>query len=365
MTVDIERFGRPGTPQVDLIRITNASGSNVALIPIGARLTEAFFPDRRGELADIVLGFDSVADYLENDTYAGSIAGRYANRITAGQFTLHGQRHQLELNEGRNHVHGGFDGLDRQTWDYTVDDRDNRVVFTHLSPDGHGGYPGALDIAVTYRLGDDNVLDIDMTAITTAPTVVNLVNHSYWNLAGHASGSVLDQTLRLNSSTYTPVNDDLLATGEIRSVMGTAFDFLAAHPIGLRMDDVPSTGGGGRTEPGASTGYDHNWVLDGPHSELHLAAIAVDPASGRRLTLFTTEPGVQVYTGGYLKNLPGKDNATYSAGAGFTLETQTFPCSPNIPHFPSAALKPGDRYAHTMRIALDVDDLEPPDLQAV
>lgn len=355
MTVEIGRFGRPGTPQVDLIRITNAAGSNVALIPIGARLVEALFADRQGTLADVVLGFDSVSDYLENDTYAGSIAGRYANRIAAGQFELHGQHHQLELNEGGNHVHGGFDGLDRQAWDYTVDEPGNRVTFTHLSPDGHGGYPGALDLAVTYRLGDDDVLDIDMTATTTGPTVLNLVHHAYWNLAGHASGSVLDQTLRLNASTYTPVDDDLLATGEIRSVAGTAFDFLSEHPIGLRIGDVPSTGGGGRIEAGAATGYDHNWVLDGPRSELHLAAVAVDPASGRRLTLSTTEAGVQVYTGGYLKDLAGKDGATYSAGAGFTLETQTFPCSPNIPYFPSAALEPGGRYAHAMRIAFDAD----------
>ena len=353
MTITIEKFGRSGTPQVDLIRMSNASGSHIALIPVGARLVEAHFPDRDGRLTDVVLGFDTVHDYLNNDTYAGSIAGRYANRIIDGRFRLGGEAFQLERNEGRNHIHGGSDGLDRQHWDFSVDEGKNLVAFTHRSPDGHAGYPGALDITVTYRLQDDDVLLIDMAAATSAPTVLNLVHHSYWNLAGHGSGSVLGQNLTINASTYTPVDDDLLATGEIRSVRGTAFDFMKAHPIGALIEDVPAVGGAGRLDPDAAAGYDHNWVLDGPRHEMHLAAVLTHPDSGRRLTLSTTEAGVQVYTGGYLKALPGKGGAVYDAAAGLTLETQTFPCSPNIAYFPSARLDPGQTYRHRMHLAFD------------
>ena len=190
MSITIEKFGRAGTPQVDRIRITNAAGSNIAVIPVGARLVEAHFPDHDGNLADIVVGFETIGEYLESDTYAGSTAGRYANRITDGRFTLSGRTVQLERNEGRNHIHGGFDGLDRQHWDWTTDEATDSVTFTHRSPDGHAGYPGKLDVSVTYRLQDDDVLLIDMSATTTATTVLNLVHHSYWNLAGHASGSV-------------------------------------------------------------------------------------------------------------------------------------------------------------------------------
>ena len=361
MTVTIEKFGRPGTPQVDLIRIRNAAGSHIGLIPVGARLVEAHFPDRDGNLADVVVGFDTIEDYLDNDTYAGSIAGRYANRITDGRFSLHGRSIELERNEGRNHIHGGIDGLDRQHWAYTADDDAGSVTFTHSSPDGHGGYPGTLDIAVTYRLGEDNVLLIDMMATTSKSTVLNLVHHSYWNLAGHASGTVLEQTLMINAQTYVPVDDELLATGEIRRVRETAFDFTYPHRIGDRITDVPAIGGAGRIEADAAGGYDHNWVLDGPRHELHLAAVATDPACGRRLTLSTTEPGVQMYTAGYMKNLTGKDGAVYNAGAGFTLETQTFPCTPNVAYFPSAALEPEETYRHMMLLAFDTfpDDREP------
>lgn len=353
--IAIEMFGSPGTPQVDLIRLTNRPGAHVALIPVGARLVEAHFPDRDGNLADVVLGFGTVDEYLGNDTYAGSIAGRYANRIAEASFTLHRKTYELERNEGSNHIHGGHDGLDRQRWQYELDEAGNAVTFRHRSPDGHGGYPGELTISVTYRLRDVNVLEIDMTATTTASTVLNLVHHSYWNLAGHSSGSVLDQLLQLDATNYTPVDDDLLATGEILSVTGTPFDFRTPTPFGARIADVPTTGGAGRIAADAPTGYDHNWVLSGRRGEPHPAAVVTDPASGRRLTLNTTEPGVQVYTAGYMNDLPGKDGAVYNAGAGFTLETQTFPCAPNIPWFPSATLEPGEEYRHSMRLSFDIE----------
>ncbi len=355
MPIQIQTFGAAGNPQTDLIRVTNATGSQIALIPLGARLVEAHFPDRDGTLDDIVVGFPTIKDYLENDTYAGSIAGRYANRITGGRFELEGRTYQLDVNEPPNHLHGGFDGLDRQTWAYAVDEPSNSVTFRHTSRDGHGGYPGNLDIEVTYRLQDDDVLRIDMAATTNALTVINLVHHSYWNLAGHASGSVMDQTLMINATTYLPVDDHLLPTGEIRLVEGTAFDFREPRRFGERIDQVPVTGSAGRLEAGAATGYDHNWVLNGPRGELHLAAVAHDRVSGRRMTLSTTEPGVQVYTAGYMRDLSGKDGAVYRAGAGFTLETQVFPCTPNIHYFPSARLAPGERYRHSMVIAFDVD----------
>lgn len=351
MTITIERFGPDATQQADRIRITNSRGSHIALTPVGARLIEVHVPDRKGRLDDIVLGFDSVEDYLASETYAGSIAGRYANRIAGAAFVLDGRPVHVEANEGRNHVHGGSDGLDRQLWHYEPDEQRNGVTFTHSSPDGHGGYPAAVDITVSYRLQDDDVLVIDMAATASAPTVLNLVNHAYWNLAGHASGSVLEQTLLVQGSTYVPVDDELLATGEIRSVHGTAFDFTTAHPIGDRIADVPTPAGKG---PGAaSTGYDHNWVVDGPRYELHPAVLAADPRSGRRLRLSTTEPGVQIYTGGYLDGLAGKDGAIYDAFAGFTLETQTFPGSPNIAWFPSARIDPDHPYRHRMVLEFD------------
>ena len=349
MTVTTERFGRPGAGQVDCLRITNRAGSHVALIPNGARLIEAHFPDRDGELADLVLGFDSAQEYLDSGTYAGSTAGRYANRIVGGRFVLDGRPVELEANEGRNHVHGGRDGLDRQVWQYTTDAAANSVTFTHHSPDGHAGYPGAVDLAVTYRLLDDaDVLEIELTGTTSAPTILNLVNHAYWNLAGHDSGSVLEQTLELDAPTYVPVDGELLASGEIRSVHGTAFDFTRARPIGEAIADVPGPGGRPST-----TGYDHNWVLDGPRYEVHPAALATDPASGRRLRLSTTEPGVQMYSGGYLRGVPGKQGATYDFGAGFTLETQTFPCAPNFAWFPTARVDPSAPYRHLMRFEFD------------
>lgn len=354
MTVERETFGRPGTEQTDRIRIRNANGSHIALIPVGARLVEVHVPDRSGDLADVVLGFDTVHDYLHNDTFAGSIAGRYANRITQARYEMDGHVVELEANEGRNHVHGGLDGLDRQHWAYQVEEPANSVTFTHRSPDGHGGYPGNLDISVTYRLADDDSVTIDMTATTDRATVLNLVNHSYWNLAGHASGSVLDHELVIDGPAITVVDDELCATGEIHAVSGTPFDFTTARRVGERIGDVPTTGGGGRIEAGTPGGYDHNWVLAGERGTMHRAAVLHDPGSGRQLTLSTTEAGVQVYTAGYMQNLPGKDGATYGFGAGVTFETQTFPCSPNVPWFPSARLDPGQTYRHTMQLQFGV-----------
>ena len=349
MKVFYESFGQPSSGGVtDLIRLTTGSGSQIALIPLGARLVEAHFPDREGALADLVLGFDSIHDYLELDTYAGSIAGRYANRIAGAAFEIEGETFTLEANEGRNHVHGGFDGLDRQLWSYEVDEAAGAVTFSHVSPAGHGGYPGELAIQVTYRLFEDDRLSIDMTATTSAATVINLVHHSYWNLAGHHSGSVLDQLLMLDAMSYTPVDQELLPTGELATVGGTPVDFRESHPISERIGALPAIGGAGRLEADAPGGYDHNWVLDGTRGDMHLAARMTDPVSGRQMTLTTTEAGVQMYTAGYMKELPGKGGARYDAGAGITLETQTFPCSPNIPAFPSAELRPGSRYEHSM-----------------
>lgn len=306
------------------------------LVTYGARLTELWVPDRDGTPADIVLGHDTLEQYRATTTYFGATAGRYANRIRQGRFRLIGEDHQLDINEGANHLHGGREGIDRKVW--TLADRSATwATLTLASPDGDMGYPGRLDMSATYELTPDQ-LRVTMAATTDRPTIVNLVHHSYFNLAGHASGDVLGHELRLPAPFITPVDDELLTTGEVRSVHGTPFDFTAPKPIGRDIAEVLN-----------GAGYDHNWCLDGAGEDLRLAAEVHEPTSGRRMTLHTGEPGVQVYTGGYLSpEVIGKGGIPYDRFAGFTLETQKFPGSPNHPHFPSATLLPGDTYRHAM-----------------
>ncbi len=323
-------------------RVTLSNGSVTArLITYGARLTELYVPDRNGTCADIVLGFDSLAEYEASDNFFGATCGRYANRIANGQITLDRTDYQLDRNEGANHLHGGRAGFDRKLWsigDLTAD----CVTFTAMSADGDMGYPGECHLRTTYRLTADNRLIITMEAETTRTTLMNMVNHSYFNLAGHGSGDVLGQTVHMASHHYTPVNDQLLTTGEIGPVTGTPFDFTSAKPIG-RDIDAPELGG---------TGYDHNWCLKtgGPVVEAH------DPASGRRLTLATTEPGLQFYTGGYLSGQTiGKEGKPLCKYAGFTLETQKYPGTPQHAHFPSSTLSPGQTYQHRMEFRFTAD----------
>lgn len=338
-------FGTLNGQPVEAVTLTNAAGLRAKLITFGARLTELWVPGRDGTMADIVLGFDTLAEYEATETYFGATCGRYGNRIRKGTFALDGEPVQLDCNEHGNHLHGGVAGFDRKTW-AIADLTPSRVVFTAVSEAGEMGFPGRANLRTSCELTDDNRLLIVMEADTDAPTVMNMVHHSYFNLAGQGSGDVLGQHLRLSSGFYTPVDDALLATGEVLTVTGTPFDFTIAKPIGQDIAALPSIGAEIFGEGG---GYDHNWCLANAGDALRDCAEAWDPVSGRKMTLSTTEPGVQFYTGGYLSSaIRGKAGAALCKYAGFTLETQKFPDSPNFAHFPHCRLNPGETYRQEM-----------------
>ncbi len=345
MSITSRNFGELDGKPVEAFRITNANGLSAELMTFGARLVSLYAPDRNGEFEDITLGFDDIADYVTTDTYFGASCGRYGNRIRAGQFELDGVTHSLVANEGANHLHGGLKGLDKYIWTAFPEDAANAVTFTHVSPDGDQGYPGEVVVKSRYQLSDDNRLTITMTGVTNKPTLLNMVNHAYWNAAGHGNGDLREQTLVVHADFYTPVDGELLATGEIIPVEGTPFDFRSEKPIGRDIDAVPNSGVGHLS----GGGYDHNWVLNGIGSGLRPVATLWDPKSGRGLSLRATEPGVQIYTGGYLSaDVVGKGNKPYRTYAGLTFETQKFPGSPNFAHFPSTRLDPGQVYEHVM-----------------
>lgn len=314
--------------------ILEADGLRVALLTWGARLAELWVPDAKGTLADIVLGHDSVTDWETHGAYVGATCGRYANRIAGGCFTLDGKAYQLSRNEGPNTLHGGSKGFDLKHW--TIDSHsDSHVTFATIAPDGEMGFPGSLKVRTTYRI-DGPTLTIEMEATTDAPTVVNLVNHAYFNLAGQGAGDVLGQHLQVDAGFYLPVDTQLIPTGEAASVTDTPFDFRQPKAIGATL---PGPGG-----------FDHNLCLSAPTGPdgLRPCLVATDPATGRRLRLSTTEPGVQLYTGAHFNDTPGKAGTRYPRFAGFAVETQRFPDSPNNPHFPSARLDPGQTYRHVM-----------------
>ena len=322
------------------IEISSPGGLRAVITPFGARLVQLWVPDREGVMADIVLGHDSVEDYVTHPTYFGATCGRYANRIAKGQFVLDRVAYQLDCNEGANHLHGGRDGFDRKTWDVVGADA-AQVTLAATSPDGEMGYPGALQMAVVYRFEGERLI-IEMTASTDAPTIFNMVNHAYFNLAGQGNGTVLDHEMQVDAGFYTPVDAELLTTGEVLSVAGTGFDFTEARSLRAGM----------LGHAGLDLGYDHNWCLN-PRAEAPCVTLR-DPVSGRRLRLWTNEPGVQIYTSGQMaKEVPGKAGALYRRFAGLTLETQKFPCSPNHAHFPSSVLRPGQAYDHRMEFAFD------------
>jgi aldose 1-epimerase len=296
-------------------------------------------PDREGRVTDVVLGFDDLASYVERSPYFGATIGRYANRIACGRFTLDGTTHQLCTNDGPHHLHGGADGFHRVVWSVAPWVGVDRIglTMTYRSPAGESGYPGTLDVRVVYTLTDANEIAIDYDADTDEPTLVNLSHHSYFNLAGHDAGCILGHELTLDADAYTPASDSLIPTGEIASVDGTPFDFRRATRIGDRIavpDEQLLNAGG----------YDHNWVLR-PRTSLSRAARLADPTSGRVLHVYTTEPGLQFYSGNFLDGtLRGKSGATYGRRSGLCLETQHFPDTPNKAHFPSVVLRPGEVY---------------------
>ena len=351
-TVSVAPWGALGDRP--LHRITLDDGVvRVVLVDLGARLLELHAPDRDGALADLVLGYPDVESHVPGPAYFGATCGRYANRIARGRFELDGHGVQVSCNEGANHLHGGTVGWDQYVWSFDVDDAGGAVRFTHHAPDCDEGFPGAVEATSTYALAG-GVLSVRMTATTDAPTVVNMVNHAYWNLAGHASGDVLAHEIDLASDLYTPVDDELLPTGEVRRVDGTPYDLRGRTTIGARLREVDH-GGAGRAAPAGVAGYDHNFVLRGQVGHLHPCLTVVDPVSGRRLDVRTTEPAVQFYTAGYLDGVAGKEGAVYQPFQGFTLETQRFPDSPNHGHFPSTVLRPGEVYDHRTELALSIE----------
>lgn len=311
-----------------------ANGLKVTLLTWGARLAELWVPDAKGTQADIVLGHDNPKDWETHGTYLGATCGRYGNRIAGGSFTLDGKTFELDRNEGAKTLHGGTKGFDRKAW-AVESHADTHITFALTSPDGDMGFPGTLTARTTYRI-DGTTLSIEMEATTDAPTVVNLVNHAYFNLAGQGAGDIMGQHLQIDAAHYIPVDDQLIPTGEILTVANTAFDFRQPRSIGAQL-------------PGPKA-FDHNLCLSAPlgPNGLRPCLTATDPATGRRMQLSTTEPGVQLYTGAHF-NGPGKQGAHYPRFAGFAAETQRFPDSPNNPQFPSARLNPGETYRHVMR----------------
>lgn len=328
----------PDGREVTLFEIRNENGAGMTLMDLGATILTLDVPDRDGALADVVLGFETAPPYLTDSPYFGAVVGRYANRIDEGRFTLGGETYQLPINNGPNSLHGGLVGFDKRMWQGEIVETGNGpgVRFTMTSPDGDQGYPGEMDVTVTYAFNDRNELTVDYAATTSEPTVVNLSQHSYFNLAGQASGSVLDHVLRINADATTPVDDTLIPTGEIAPVEGTPFDFRQPKPIGrdIGVDNVQLTHGGG---------YDHNWVLNG--TGMRAAAELTDPKSGRRMTILTDQPGLQFYSGNFLDGtVSGKGGFSYPYRGAVALETQHFPDTPNQPNFPSTRLAPGETF---------------------
>lgn len=330
-----------GTP-VKVYTLTNSHGVVAKLIDRGATLIEWHVPDKNGHMDDVVFGFNDLADYgSENNGYFGCIVGRVANRTAKGKFTLNGKEYTLAVNDGPNHLHGGTKrSLDKVIWhgEPFENKSGQGVVFTYTSPDGEEGYPGNLSIKVTYTLTNDDEMRIDYEATTDQATPVNLTNHSYFNLSGAGAPTILGHEVMINADHYTPVDDTLIPTGEIAPVEGTVFDFREFHPIGERVEQLNDKPGGG---------YDHNFVLNSQDGSLALAAKVRDPISGRMLSVYTTEPGIQFYVGNFLKGATGKNGQKYDYRSGFCLEAQHYPNSINQPNFPSEVLEPGEKYTQT------------------
>jgi aldose 1-epimerase len=338
--------------KTDLFTIKNANGAVMQVTNYGAKIVTLFIPDKEGNFDDIVFGYEKIQEYLDGDKYFGAIVGRYANRIAAGKFTLDGVEYQLPKNEGgKNLLHGGDSGFDDAVWagEITETPEGEAVRLTLHSPDGDQGFPGNLHVVILYTLTNENKLIVDYSAVTDKPTVINLSQHSYFNLSGHASSPVLNHELVINADNFTPVDQNLIPTGEIRPVEGTAFDFRTSHLIGERIANAEE-------QLILGMGYDHNFILNKKKAgELTFAASAYDILSGRFMQVYTTHPAIQFYTGNFLDGSAiGKGGSAYIYRSGFCLETQYYPDSPNHPNFPSTVLRPGEEYKHRTEFRFSV-----------
>lgn len=335
--VEKAAFGKiPDGTEIESYTLYNSRGASAKVITYGATLTELYVPDRHGKMGDVVLGFDDLPGYLGQHPYFGGTIGRYANRIAKGKFTLDAKDYQLAINNGPNSLHGGQIGFNRRVWiAEELRDKDGAAVrFSYLSKDGEENYPGNLKVSVTYTLTNTDELKLQYSADTDKDTVLNLTNHSYFNLSGTDTGTILKYTLYINADKYTPVDSTLIPTGKIESVAGTPLDFLKPTEIGARIGELKEIGG-----------YDHNYVLNGKAGTLRQAAKVIDPQSGREMEVLTTQPGVQFYSAiGLNGSIKGKGGVAYEKYGAICLETQHFPDSPNHPNFPSAVLKAGAHF---------------------
>ncbi len=340
-----KNWGTVDGQPVSIYYMTNDRGMRADISDYGAIVRTLTAPDRHGKFEDVVLGYASVREYVQATPYFGAIVGRYGNRIAKGRFTLDGTEYKLACNNDTNHLHGGVKGFDKVIWkaEPSRDPQGVHLKLTYVSKDGEEGYPGNLTATVVYTLTHDNELKIDYEATTDKATPINLTHHGYWNLAGQGTRDILDHELMLNADRFTPIDPTSIPTGELPPVKGTPFDFTTPHKIGERINasDAQLTNG---------KGYDHNFVLNKEGKEMSLAARVYEPTSGRLMEVYTTEPGIQFYSGNFLdgSNI-GKDNKIYKHRYGLCLETQHFPDSPNQPKFPSAILRPGEKYVtHTV-----------------
>ena len=328
--------------EVNAFVLKNARGMSVQILDLGGVIASIKVPDSSGNFADVTTGFDYPQPYLDGAGYMGAIVGRYANRISGGKFSIDGIDYSLAKNNGDNAIHGGLVGFDKKIWDveFLVGLHDSKLKLSTFSPDGEEGYPGRVEVSVTYTLNDQNQLTIDYSATSDKATIINLTNHAYFNLDGHQAGSILEQEVMLNANHFTPIDESSIPTGVILDVAGTPLDFRQRKAIGLEIESEDQ-------QMNFGSGYDHNFVIN--HSEpgsVSLAAEVYSPNSGRVMKVYTDQPGIQFYTGNFLNGkLVGKEGAVYGRRSAFCLETQHFPDSPNKPMFPSTILQPGDQFA--------------------
>ncbi|HET7506339.1 MAG TPA: aldose epimerase family protein [Kofleriaceae bacterium] len=351
MAIHAEEIGALDGRAVMRFVLENARGARAQIVGYGGALAALEVADRAGRPGDVTLGFDDLAGYIAGRGYLGALIGRYGNRIAGARFALDGSEHRLAANDGANHLHGGRVGFDKAVWAATPrrTTEGPALELTHTSADGDEGYPGELAVRVTYTWSDDSALRIDYHATTDRPTVVNLTHHAYWNLAGHAAGSILGHELELAADRFAVVGPGLIPTGELRSVDGTPFDFRRATAIGARID-------AGDPQLQIAGGYDHSFAITGADGTLRRAARLREPTTGRVLEVLTTEPAIQFYSGNMLDGARGKASAIYRRRSGLCLETQHFPDSPNQPAFPTTTLRPGTELCSTTVFRFLVDE---------